>query len=301
MSLPQPVDPSIVALNEQALAAVVAGDAGQANEAAERAADAGSLLGVALSTYLRTAHRHDVYDQPAAFEAFITGGGNIDLYRRTSATLASAYVPGMSLLDIGCGNGRALVPALQAAGTNLPAGVDLVEPGAELLQHGVAAITTAALPIRVTGWQLGLIDFLLTAPATQRWHLAQSTFALQSIEPAERARALAALAPRVDRLIVIDFDMPDHRAGSGKQLRYLAAHYEQGLAEYDEDRDLVAQGFLMPVLLGQLSADTPRTNWEHPVAHWVDQLTAAGFSDVQTQRVADYWSGPAFVLVARGS
>ena len=301
MTSPQPVDPSIAALNEKALAAVADGDAEEANEAAERAADAGSLLGVALSTYLRTAHRHDVYDQPAAFEAFINGGGNIELYQRTSATLASAYAPGMSLLDIGCGNGRALVPALQAAGTNLPAAVDLVEPGADLLQHCVSSITAAALPIRVTGWQLGLTEFLLTAPPTQRWHLAQSTFALQSVAPDERARALTALAPRVDRLLVIDFDMPDHRPGSGKQLRYLAARYEQGLAEYDEDRELVAQGFLMPVLLGQLSADTPRTNWEHPVADWVDQLTAAGFADVQAQPLADYWSGPAFVLVATGS
>ena len=294
------MDPLIVALNEKALATVADGNADDANEAAERAADAGSLLGVALSTYLRTAHRHGVYDQPAAFEAFITGGGNIDLYRRTSATLASAYVPGMSLLDVGCGNGRALVPALQAAGPNLPAAVDLVEPGADLLRHCVAAITAAAVPIRTTGWQLGLTDFLLTAPATQRWHLAQSTFALQSIAPAERARALAALAPRVDRLIVVDFDMPDHRVGSTKQLRYLATRYEQGLAEYDEDRDLVAQGFLMPVLLGQLSADTPRTNWEHPVADWAEQVTAAGFTDPDVQQVADYWSGPAFVLVARG-
>lgn len=300
MTLPEPVDPSIAALNEKALAAVVDGDTGDANAAAERAADAGSLLGVALSTFLRSSHRHDVYDQPAAFEAFVNGGGNIELYLRTSATLASGYVPGMSLLDIGCGNGRALVPALQAAGANLPAAVDLVEPGADLLQHCVSSITAAALPIRVTGWQLGLTDFLLTAPATQRWHLAQSTFALQSIEPAERARALAALAPRVDRLFVVDFDMPDHRIGSGKQLRYLATRYEQGLAEYDEDRDLVAQGFLMPVLLGQLSAQTPRTNWEHPVADWVEQITAAGFSGVEVQQVADYWSGPAFVLVAAG-
>lgn len=300
MSLPQPVDPSIAELNEKALAAVVAGDPDEANAAAERAADEGSLLGVALSTYLRTSHRQGVYDQPAAFEAFITGGGNIELYQRTSATLATGYVPGMSLLDIGCGNGRALVPALQAAGTNLPAAVDLVEPGADLLQHCVTAITTAALPIRVTGWRMGLTDFLATAPATQRWHLAQSTFALQSIQPAERALALAALAPRVDRLVVIDFDMPDHRPGGRTQLRSLAVRYEQGLAEYDEDRDVVAQGFLMPVLLGQLSADTPRTNWEHPVADWIAQVEAAGFFDVQVQRVADYWSGPAFVLVAAG-
>lgn len=66
MSLPEPVDPSIAALNENALAAVAGGDADEANKAA---ADARSLLGVALSTYLRTAHHHDVYDQPDALEA----------------------------------------------------------------------------------------------------------------------------------------------------------------------------------------------------------------------------------------
>lgn len=299
MSLPQPVDPQIADLNERALAAVVAGDQDEANTAAERAADEGGLLGVALSTYLRTSNRQDVYNNPVAFEAFINGGGNVELYQRTSATLGSAYLPGMSVLDIGCGNGRALVPALQAAGTNLPAAVDLVEPGADLLQHCVSAITTAALPIRVTGWQLGLTDFLLTAPATQRWHLAQSTFALQSIEPAERSTALAALAPRVDRLIVVDFDVPGHRPGSTKYLRDLAIRYEQGLAEYDEQRDLVAQGFLMPVLLGQLSA-APRTNWKQSADDWVDQVTAAGFTDVQTRPLAEYWSSPAFVLVAGG-
>ena len=301
MSLPEPVNPSIVELNERALAAVVTGDPEESHRAAERAADAGSLLGVALSTYLRTRHRHDVYDQPAAFEAFINGGGNVELYRRTSATLASAYLPGMSVLDIGCGNGRALVPALQAAGVNLPAAVDLVEPGADLLQHCVSAIASAVLPIAVTGWQCGLTDFLAMAPATQRWHLAQSTFALQSIEPAERAAALAVLASRVDRLILVDFDMPSHRPGSsGNNCTTWQLRYEQGLAEYDDDRDLVAQCFLMPVLLGQLSADMPRTNWEQPVADWVEQVSAAGFTDVQTQRVADYWSGPAFMLVAAG-
>lgn len=294
-----PVDPQIVELNERALAAVATGDDDEADTAADRAADSGSLLGVALSTYLRTSARRSVDQQPAAVEAFLDGGGNVDLHRRTSATLASAYLPGMSVLDIGCGNGRALVPALQAAGANLPAAVDLVEPGADLLQHCVAAITAAALPIRVTGWQLGLTDFLLTAPANQRWHLAQSTFALQSVEPAERVRALAALAPRVDRLIIADFDVPDHRPGSRKHLRDLAIRYEQALAEYDETRDLVAQGFLMPVLLGQLSA-APRTNWEQPVADWVEQVSAAGFSDVQTRPLADHWTGPAFLLVASG-
>ena len=90
MTSPQPVDPSIAALNEEALAAVAGGDAEEANEAAERAADAGSLLGVALSTYLRTSHRHDVYDQPAAFEA---------IQERIQRGDAKANLPVGALLD----------------------------------------------------------------------------------------------------------------------------------------------------------------------------------------------------------
>ena len=66
-------------------------------------------------------------------------------------------------------------------------------------------------------------------------------------------------------------------------------------------RDLVAQGFLMPVLLGQLSPDTERTNWEHPVEEWRSQVEAAGFTDVNTRPLADYWSAPAFVLTATGA
>ena len=84
----QPVDDRVIDLDVRSLTAAAVGDLEEAQEYADKAADSGSLLGIALSTYLRTSHRHDVYDRPAAFEAFIAGGGNVDLYRRTSAVLA---------------------------------------------------------------------------------------------------------------------------------------------------------------------------------------------------------------------
>lgn len=297
----QPVDEQLIEKAVMCLTAAAAGDLEKAQEYADLAADSGSLLGTALATYLRTSARRDVYAQPAAFEAFIAGGGNIDLYRRTSAVLAAAYPGVTSLLDIGCGNGLALVPALQLAGPAAPTQVELVEPGADLLAHCVGAIGASGQPVQITGHQVGLTDFLEAAPPARRWQLAQSTFALQSIEPGERLVALTRLARRVDRIVVVDFDVPDEKPGSRQQIQGLAARYERGLAEYDETRELVAQGFLMPVLLGQLSGQATRTNWEQPAEKWRAEFAAAGFRHIQIQPLADYFSAPAFLLTATGS
>src|SRR5262245_34615049 len=76
----------------------------------------GSALGQALSAYLETGAEGTVYDHPEAFQAFINGGGNVGLYEAVSAALARLYdrTRPRSLLDVGCGDGRALLPALAA-------------------------------------------------------------------------------------------------------------------------------------------------------------------------------------------
>ena len=293
---------------ERALAALVDGDA----DAARRAVAGGtSLLASALREHLAGAGGGSVYDAPAAFAAFIRGGGNVRLYAAVSAALAGLYEASRParLLEVGCGDGAALVPALRAV-QHPPAHLDLVEPSAPLLDGVVRALRTegiAGVPAgrsRLRVWSLTAQAFvaeLADADPGEAWPLAQSTFALHTVPAAERTDVLAALRPRVGVLALVEFDVPDAEVGSPEHVRFLARTYEQGLAEYDEDRDLVAQGFLMPVLTGQLRPGAVRATYEQPAERWAEQVREAGYTDVTTRVLDDYWSSPAFLLTARGT
>src|SRR2546421_738756 len=106
-----------------------------------------------------------------------------------------------------------------------------------------------------------------------------------------------ALQPRTGTLVLAEFDVPEFAEGSPEHLRSLVARYERGVAEYGADASLVAQGFLLPVLLGIVSGQE-RTNWEHPAAVWAGQLKTAGFTDVDVEPLADYWWSPAVLITA---
>ncbi|WP_157970804.1 class I SAM-dependent methyltransferase [Nakamurella deserti] len=259
-----------------------------------------SLLGRALSRFLDDDPlAGSVYDRPAAFAAFIRGGGNVALYEATSAALAAEYAThGVgALLDIGCGDGTALLPAL----TRRPVPrVDVVEPSGELLAATAAALA-ALSGITATTAGTTVQEFLGDLAPDRRWDLAESTFALHALAPGERTRVLEVLAGRVRRIAVVEFDVPDLPPRGPAALAFLADTYERGLAEYTADRDLVAQGFLMPVLVGQLAPGAVRSTWEQPAPAWAAQFAAAGFTDVAVRPVDDYWSSPAFLLTAAGS
>ena len=51
-------------------------------------------------------------------------------------------------------------------------------------------------------------------------------------------------------MLLAEFDVPVAGDGGPAHLAYLAERYERGLAEYEGSA--VAQGFLMPVLVGQV-------------------------------------------------
>lgn len=295
MSDPQYTDDLVVALR---LAAV--DDRDGALMVARLAAESGSLLGSALVDHLlEAASGSSVYDSPAAFRAFIRGGGNLGLYRATSAHLADVHRTARphALLEIGPGDGLALLPALADGADGIPSTVTLVEPSADLLTHCAEAVVVsgrAAEPHHTD-----IASFLNEHPDTA-WDLAESTFALHALEPATRDAVLHLLADRVTTLTLVEFDVDLPEPGTDEHLRELALRYEQGLAEYTDTRNLVDLGFLVPVLLGQLAANAPRATWEQPARAWREQVERAGFTDVQLRPVAPYWWSPSFALVARG-
>ncbi|MBW4718284.1 class I SAM-dependent methyltransferase [Saccharothrix obliqua] len=272
-----------------ALAALAAGTPDRARALASTVR---TPLGRALAAYLASDADGTVYDRPAAFQAFIEGGGNVGLYRAVSRALNDLYdrVRPKTLLDVGCGDGRALLPAL---GHHRPR-LTLVEPSAALLGTAVRGVPDG---IRLDARNTRVEDFL--ADAEGRFDVAQSTFALHTLPHEDRDGVLAALAPAVGKLALVEFDVPD--LTPDERFEFLAATYERGLAEYDADRDLVAQGFLMPVLTGQLLPGAVRSTWEQPATAWAAQVARAGFRDVRITPLHDYWSSPAFLLTASGS
>ncbi|MET0136462.1 MAG: class I SAM-dependent methyltransferase [Kibdelosporangium sp.] len=240
------------------------------------------------------AEAHDAYDDPAPFTAFATGGGNVGLYRAAHQVLRSVYAElgSVRLLDIGTGEGHALLPAL----TSDVAEVDVVEPskqrlalvGAELARRG---LTHRAHPRTVQ-------EFVTDGQATT-WDLVQETFALLTLTRAERIELFTWLRPRAKQLAFIEFDVPDLGSGLRPQwFRYIVDRYEQGIREYDTNRDLVAQGFLIPVLLSTLADDEGLVHTEQPIGRWVADLTSAGFQPREPERIFDYWWAPAYLIRA---
>jgi hypothetical protein len=185
------------------------------------------------------------------------------------------------VLDLGCGDGAALVRALAHAQAR-PARLDLVEPSAPLLDAAVRALSALGQPS--TPHAVTAQDFTAALQPAQRWDVAESTFALHALPYDERTAVLSRLHAHVDELVVVEFDVPDHDPDSDERLAFLADSYEQGLAEYTEDRDLVASGFLMPVLVGQLAPGAARVTYEQPSAAWEEQLRSCGYSDVEATR-----------------
>lgn len=265
-------------------------DSAQASHDLHEAQANGSVMANGLLDALSRGQAQ-AYDAPAAFEAFIRGGGNVALYEAVSEALARAidmYRPA-ALLDIGAGDGMALLPSLGAA-RHPPARVDVVEPNAELL----AALRSAA-PF-IVGHPTTLERFV-EQREDRRWNMAVSSFALQSIAPQARAEALARLRTHVDRLLVVEFDVPRLQPRSRAMHMSLAQRYERAAREAGDDRALVARGFLAPMLLGQLQATTP-SNYEQPAVAWADDLRTAGYDVAPAQYLHDYSWAPAFLLHA---
>src|SRR5262245_53243245 len=197
----------------EALRALADGDTAHALDLAAQAEhDAPSTrLAPALTAYLSREPDASVYTNPAAFQAFITGGGNIRLYSAVVAMLAEYYRENDigTVLDLGCGDGRAVLPA---AASSTPV-LDLVEPSMALRE--AAAARARELGLTATAHAATAQDFIAgLGPQTSPWDLAQASFALSSLPPADCEETLARLRPHARATLIVEFDVPDFASGS---------------------------------------------------------------------------------------
>ncbi|WP_437580001.1 class I SAM-dependent methyltransferase [Sorangium sp. So ce887] len=265
-----------------------------------REASPEDLLFQAAAAHLERVAREgkrNVYVSAEGFAAFIRGGGNVPLYRETSAALASQYPEApFDLLDIGAGDGMALLPAL----TPTVRRATVVEPAAPLLERCAAALSARGVDFEAFP---GRLQELAADPdmASRRWAVAQATFCLHAIDPAERPALLRWARAHCVLLLLAEFDAPRmDEPLSPDTARHVLERYRDGLAEYaGADLDTVAQGFLMPVLFGYVDRGATRTTFEHPIDDWAALLHEAGFAQVDRRLLHRYWWAPAWMLAAR--
>lgn len=248
--------------------------------------------------YLERIHnggKDDVYASGEAFASYVRGGGNIPLYAATVDALRRVYseYESVSLLDIGAGDGRALLPALPPHLARL----DVIEPSAVMLERLRAELDSLRIPYH--SFNGTLEDFTATLPKF-KWDVMQGTFSLQSIPPDERAPLLEWLHAHGSRLLIAEFDVPAFSDMFSRQrVQYILDRFPRGLAEYPSDEDVVAQGFMMPVLFGFFDRTAARTNYEQPIAAWIADCHRAGFRHVSAQPLYDYWWARAYLVDAQ--
>ena len=266
--------------------------------------------GVYLQRVLRDG-KQGVYVSPEGFSAFIRGGGNVGLYANTSGMLRTAYeeYASLSVLDIGVGDGLALLPALTPNIHQL----DLVEPSAAMLPNTRAQLD--AVPMQHRAFNGTFQDFMDQKPFGDiEWDVIQATFSLQSVPPEQRPQLMGWLSEHGQRVLIAEFDPPILQDPfAADWVKYVVDHYEKGLAEYARKpsvdspdsieldilrENLVAQGFLMPVMFGYFDTGAARTNWEVPIVEWVELLKDAGFSKVETKLLYPYWWASAYLIDA---
>lgn len=242
--------------------------------------------------------KDNVYVDGAAFGAFVRGGGNVPLYNAASAQIKRIYgdYATLSVLDIGVGDGMALLPAL----TQSIRQIDLVEPSGAMLNR----VTTQLEAWNIThrAYETTIQAFIDTYVETRGsgWDIVQATWSLQSVPPAERLDVAEWIAEHTDRVLLAEFDVPPFpQPFAPAHVRYVVERFERGLAEYTGDGDLVAQGFLLPVMFGYFDESEARTNWEGPIQGWADLLGAVGFEQVTPHKLYEYFWADAYLLDAQ--
>jgi hypothetical protein len=282
-----------------ALAAFAAGRPEQAFTLSARASKLApdDALFAAAGTYLKHVcerGKQAVYVDPAAFSLFIRAGSNQRLYRAASEALSAVYAERerTTLLDIGVGDGMALLPALGPSVAHVIA----VEPSRAMLEQTANALHERGVACEAV---CSTIQEYMAHTLALHCDVAQATFSLQSLPRTERARVWAWLRQAAGRVLLVEFDVPDtSRPFAARWVGHVLERYRLGLAEHRSE-PLVVQGFLMPVMFGYFDPTAMRTNFEQPRADWEQELAAGGFREVRAKLLDEYWWAPAYLLDAR--
>ncbi len=280
---------------------VLAFGEGQIDQAAEYARKAGDrepdnpVFAQALIYLKRVLKegKQGVYSSAEAFTAFIHGGGNVPLYQETSAALRRVYqeYSKLSVLDIGAGDGRALLPALTGTIHRL----DLLEPSETMLNTLCAILDDRGIHYHATCGTLQ--EF--TTTSTGNWDIIEASYSLQSIPPKERPSMFRWIREHGKRLLLVEFDIPAFAdMYAPDRVEYVVERYKNGLAEYVHEGEIVAQGFLMPVMFGYFDFTADRTNYEQPLQKWCDELNEAGFTTIESPLIYPYWWASAYLIDA---
>jgi SAM-dependent methyltransferase len=253
-----------------------------------------SPLVAALHRFMTRGPIADPYTEPAAFREFIESGDNPALYGAVIDALRDLHgsLGAEVVLDIGCGDGRVTAATLSESCR----GVDLVEPSAELIEDASRRLADLGTHLEVRGHRvdaLGFFDGLATDEQT--WDLVQSTFALHTMPHHERVELLAHLRTRTAAVALVEFDVPPLEDSTETRSSHLAERYAEALEVYGE-HPRVVDGFLMPVLIGQVLPGARRHTFEAPIGRWCDDLEAAGFS-VTSRALFDHWWATAHLVV----
>jgi len=249
------------------------------------------------AAYLREVRRQgksEIYGSPEAFALFVRGGGNVALYERTSAAQRRIYqqYDSLSLLDVGVGDGRALVPAL----TDNIGPLDILEPSQPLLSRARDALSARGVDHRPIQAKVQH----LMENTSSNWDVVQATYSLQSIPYRERPALFNWLRRHAGRVLIAEFDAPEFTdLYEADRVRHVVKRFERGLAEYPDSDQTVARGFLMPMLFSSFDPSAPRANHENPIEHWVRLLRDCSFASIRTEFLCEYWWAPAYVLDAR--
>jgi len=239
-----------------------------------------------------------VYVEGEAFAAFVRGGGNVNLYELTSSALRLVYgnYEMLSLLDVGVGDGMALLPAL----TKNIVQLDLIEPSEAMLAQTTNQLDAWKVSYRAHHGTIQ--DFMEIGKETgysTTWDVIQATWSLQSLPPDQRPAVFEWLRRHGKRLLIAEFDVPNFPNMFGpERVRHILDRYQRGLAECEDDGGHVAQGFLIPVMFGYFDRTGDRTNYEGPIQDWIDGLRAAGFTSVEKRLIYEYWWADSYLLDA---